>query len=204
MHYIYLPSGNPDATTLLLLHGTGGDERDLLPFIKYFGDGFNVLSLRGNVLENGMPRFFRRIGMGVFDEEDLTFRTHELVAFVQKIAVEQNFDAGKIVTLGYSNGANIAGAVLNMYPDWLTGAILLRAMRPFRDKPFERNKKQTPVFLSSGLADPTVSSNDTEHYIALLDRAGFQTTHYALPTGHNLTSQDLQLASEWLQKTVIS
>src|ERR1700748_1507759 len=117
--YIYQPVGNPAAYTLLLLHGTGGDETDLIPLAREFGQGFNVLSLRGNVSEGGMPRFFRRLGMGVFDEKDLTLRTHELVALVQALALKEHFDPSKVIALGYSNGANIAGSALLMYPGWL-------------------------------------------------------------------------------------
>lgn len=199
LEYIYIPSGNPGAATLLLLHGTGGDERDLLPFADYFG-GLNVLSVRGNVLENGMPRFFKRIGMGIFDEKDLEFRADELVAFLGKVAQQENFDETKVIALGYSNGANIAGAVLNQYPDLLSGAILFRPMLPFQEKPFGTNSKKTPLFLSSGKNDPTVPPSDTQKYIGLLEAAGFDTTHHHLPTGHNLTQQDLDLAVQWFQK----
>ncbi len=131
MHYIYKPSGKPNARTLLLLHGTGGDERDLLPISESFGENFNVLSLRGNVSENGMPRFFKRLGMGIFDEKDLEFRTNEMIAFIKEISEKEGFDTSKIIALGYSNGANIAGASLFLQPNFLAGAILFRPMQPF-------------------------------------------------------------------------
>jgi len=199
LEYIYLPSGKPGSATLLLLHGTGGDERDLLPLAKYFGDGLNVLSVRGNVLENGMPRFFKRLGMGVFDENDLEFRTEELAVFLEKISGEKGFDTSRIIALGYSNGANIAGALLNLYPDLLSGAILFRPMLPFQKKGFSESQRQTPVFLSSGKNDPTVPASDTEKYIGLLKDAGFKATHHDLDTGHNLAQQDLDLAAQWFQ-----
>ena len=198
LEYVYIPSGNPNAATLLLLHGTGGDERDLLPFAKYF-DGLNVLSVRGNVLENGMPRFFKRIGMGIFDEKDLEFRAQELVAFLEKMAEEKNFDSSKVIALGYSNGANIAGAVLNLYPDLLLGAVLFRAMLPFQNKVFSESNRKAPVFISSGKNDPTVNASDTQKYVSLLENAEFKTTHHELQTGHNLTQQDLDLASQWFR-----
>ncbi len=202
LEYVYIPSGNPTAATLLLLHGTGGDERDLLPLAKFFGDKLNVLSVRGNVLENGMPRFFKRIGRGIFDEKDLEFRTKELVVFLEKMAKEKNFDSSKLIALGYSNGANIAGAVLNLYPDLLSGAILFRAMQPFQDKAFSESNRKTPVFISSGKNDPTVVFSDTKKYIYLLENAKFEITHHDLPTGHNLTQQDLDLASKWFQDNI--
>lgn len=197
LEYLYIPTENPEAKTLLLLHGTGGDERDLLPISKFFGDGLNVLSVRGNISENGMPRFFKRIGMGVFDEQDLEFRAEELVDFLQKIAIEKHFDVAKIIALGYSNGANIAGAVLNLHPDFFAGAILFRPMLPFQHKAFSEGHRKIPVFLSSGKSDPTVPPSDTEKYIGLLESAGFEISHHYLPTGHNLTQQDLDLALAW-------
>ena len=199
LEYIYFPSGKPEAATLLLLHGTGGDERDLLPMSKYFGDTINVLSVRGNVLENGMPRFFKRLGMGIFDENDLEFRAEELAVFLEKIADEQNFDASKIIALGYSNGANIAGAVLNLYPDLLLGAILFRPMLPFQKKGFSESHRETPVLLTSGKHDPTVPESDTQKYVGLLNDAGFDVSHHHLDAGHNLTQQDLDLATDWFQ-----
>ncbi len=200
MHYIYKPSGKPNARTLLLLHGTGGDERDLLPISERFGENFNVLSLRGNVSENGMPRFFKRLGMGIFDEKDLEFRTNEMIAFIKEISEKEGFDTSKIIALGYSNGANIAGASLFLQPNFLAGAILFRPMQPFKERRPFPNTSNTPVFLTSGKNDPTVNPKDTERYLDVLKRAGFKVAHFELNTSHNLTQQDLDLAAEWLDK----
>ena len=204
--YIYRPSSGAAANTLLLLHGTGGDETDLLPLAQEFGTGFNVLSLRGNVSEGGMPRFFRRLGMGVFDEQDLAFRTHEMVAFIRELAARENFDPTRIIALGYSNGANIAGSALLLYPDFLAGAILYRPMQPFKEAAaFQagaspKTTRHTPVFMSNGCADPTIQPAATKAYAALLKNAGFDVTDYSLPAGHPLTRQDLQLSVEWFGK----
>lgn len=199
LKYIYRPSGNPDAYTLLLLHGTGGNETDLLPIAQQFGRAYNVLSVRGNVLEQGMPRFFRRIGMGVFDEQDLQFRTEELIAFLDEVSVKENFNRKKIIALGYSNGANIAGSVLVLHPDLLAGAILFRPMQPFKKiAPFTVDKP-VPVFFSSGKMDPTVNPEDTERYVDLLTKGGFQVDFHHLDTSHNLTQEDIRLAITWLQ-----
>lgn len=200
LHYIYKPSQNPQAKTLLLLHGTGGNEYDLLPIAESLGRDFNILSLRGNVLENGMPRFFRRLGMGIFDEKDLEFRTQEMIAFIKEISKKEGFDISKIIALGYSNGANIAGASLLLEPDFLAGAILFRPMQPFKDKLPLATQGKVPVFLSSGKNDPTVDPIATENYLVLLRQAGFDATHFELNTSHNLTQQDLDLAAEWLDK----
>lgn len=201
LEYIYKASGSPDANTLLLLHGTGGDENDLLPVAKYFGDKLNVLSVRGNVSEGGMPRFFRRLGMGIFDEQDLTFRTHELVAFLKECSVKEGFDLHKIIALGYSNGANIAGSTLLLYPDLLAGAILYRPMQPFKDPGTPvQPASPVPVFMSNGTADPTIDPATTQQYKALLQQCGFEVAAYMLDTGHGLTQEDLQLSTAWYKE----
>jgi phospholipase/carboxylesterase len=201
LKYIYNPAENKAGHTLLLLHGTGGDENDLLPIAKYFGDNFNVLSLRGNVSEGGMPRFFRRLGMGIFDEKDLAFRTDEMVHFIKELAVKEKFDANKIIALGYSNGANIAGSTLLQYPDFLAGAILYRPMQPFKEIPATAiNTKKTPVFMSNGVSDPTIDPAATARYVDALNHAGFDVAAHNLQTSHGLTQQDIQLSVEWFGK----
>jgi phospholipase/carboxylesterase len=201
LKYIYQPAGNAGANTLLLLHGTGGNEHDLLPIAREFGNDFNILSLRGNVSENGMPRFFKRLGMGIFDEQDLTFRTHEMVNFLKELALKEGFDISKLIALGYSNGANIAGSTLVLYPDFLAGAILYRPMQPFKEIDAAlRNTLHTPVFMSSGVADPTVNQADTSKYVNILNNAGFDVTSYNLSAGHNLTREDLNLSVDWYNK----
>ena len=199
LKYIYKASGTPGAYTLLLLHGTGGDENDLIPLAQNFGDTLNLLSVRGNVSENGMPRFFKRLGMGVFDEKDLAFRTDELVAFVKAAAVQEGFDSTKVIALGYSNGANIAGAALVKYPDFLAGAILYRPMQPFTTiEEAQKAQMCKPVFFSSGKADPTIQPFSTPKYVQLLKDRGFKVDFHDLPTGHNLTREDLELSIDWL------
>jgi len=217
LKYIYEPSGVAAAKTLLLLHGTGGDETDLIPLARQFGKGFNILSLRGNVSEGGMPRFFKRLGMGVFDERDLAFRTHEMVAFIRELATKEGFDAGKIIALGYSNGANIAGSTLLLYPDFLAGAILYRPMQPFKDaEALQKNhgsanmsdgliadtpyNRHVPVFMSNGAADPTINPAATKAYAAILTNAGFAVEDHTLQAGHNLTQQDVQLSVDWFKR----
>lgn len=199
MHYVYKSSGNPEAMTLLLLHGTGGNEHDLIPLATYFGSDINILSLRGNTNENGMPRFFKRLAMGVFDEEDLEFRTHEMVTFIKELAEKEKFDVTKIIALGYSNGANIAGATLFLHPHFLAGAILFRPMLPFHTREIQFNSTKTPVFISSGKDDSMVSAAEIESYVDALNFAGFDVTNFTLNTSHNLTQLDLDLAVEWFQ-----
>lgn len=199
LKYIYKASANADAYTILLLHGTGGNENDLLPLAANFGNCYNILSVRGNVSENGMPRFFKRLGMGIFDEKDLDFRTDELVAFIKAAAVEEDFDSTKVVALGYSNGANIAGATLVKYPNFLAGAILFRPMQPFgKIEDTAETQMCKPVFFSSGKADPTIEPYATPKYVQLLKDRGFKVDFHDLPTGHNLTVEDVNLSVEWL------
>lgn len=199
MNYVYKSSGNPEAMTLLLLHGTGGNEHDLIPLANYFGSEINILSLRGNTSENGMPRFFKRLSLGVFDEEDLEFRTHEMVTFIKELAEKEKFDATKIIALGYSNGANIAGATLFLHPNFLAGAILFRPMLPFHHQEIQFNFNKTPIFLSSGNEDTMVSAAEIENYVEALNFAGFDVTNFTINTGHNLSQLDLDLAVEWFQ-----
>lgn len=197
LKYVYKASGNPDAYTLLLLHGTGGDENDLIPLAEDFKLGFNILSVRGNVSENGMPRFFKRLGMGIFDEKDLNFRTDELVTFINEISDKENFNVTRIIALGYSNGANIAGAILFKYPQLLAGAVLYRPMLPFKDFGVFSNNGNTPVFLTSGQHDPTVNPNDTARYVELLRTAGYNVDDYVLNASHGLVREDILFTREW-------
>jgi phospholipase/carboxylesterase len=199
LKYIYKPSGAKDAPTLLLLHGTGGNENDLLPLASYFGEEHNVLSLRGNVSEQGMPRFFKRIGMGIFDEEDLRFRTHEMIAFLKETATREGFNIEKITAIGYSNGANIAGSALYLYPGFFAGAILYRPMQPFKILP-SVSTQATRIFASNGLQDPTINPEATKAYIQQMESAGWSVEHHHLNTGHNLTREDLELSVIWHQR----
>ncbi|ASZ12381.1 alpha/beta hydrolase [Chitinophaga pendula] len=200
LKYIYRPVPG-ESYTLLLLHGTGGDEQDLLSLAHYFGNNMNLLSLRGNVLEHGMPRFFRRISMGVFDEDDLRFRTGEMAACIQGLSKQEGFDPNKIIALGYSNGANIAAASLLLYPSLLAGAILFRPMRPFREEVTPPGfHTAVPVFMSSGAQDPTVAEGASEAYATWMQTLGFQVQHEVLPAGHQLTHRDIELAATWCRE----
>src|SRR3954463_16668755 len=128
--HVFEPRTGTSTPPVLLLHGTGGNEHDLLPLGRAVAPGSALLSPRGKVLENGMPRFFRRLAEGVFDEQDLIRRTHELADFIEEAAAHYGFDATKVVAIGYSNGANIAGGTLLLRPGILSGAALLRPMVP--------------------------------------------------------------------------
>jgi len=150
--HVFTPGADPSAPTLLLLHGTGGDEQDMLPLAGLL-PGAAVLSPRGKVLENGMPRFFRRLAEGVFDVEDVKRRAHELADFVEASSASYGLDRERVFAMGFSNGANIAAAVLLLRPGVLRGAVLFRAMVPLIPDALP-TLPATPVLLSNGRSDP--------------------------------------------------
>jgi predicted esterase len=187
-----------DAPTLLLLHGTGGNERDLLPLATMLSPSAGVLSPRGKVLERGMPRFFRRLAEGVFDIEDLKHRTHELADFVAAAAAHHRFDPHRVVAVGFSNGANIAASLLLLRPATLAGAVLFRAMVPLFPDAMP-NLPGTPVLLSNGRQDPLVAAAETERLAALLRDAGADVTLAWQGAGHELTEGDIEQARRWIE-----
>jgi phospholipase/carboxylesterase len=180
---------------LLLLHGTGGDENDLLQIGQRIAPGAALLSPRGQTLENGMPRFFRRSGEGNWDLEDFKARTAELGDFLKRARAEYRIE--KPIALGYSNGANIAWSLLLKDPDALAGAVLMRAMLPFDPRPLP-DLKGLPVLILAGSHDELIPVQQAGVLAALLGEAGADVTYEVLPSGHGLTTQDLKLAAEWL------
>jgi phospholipase/carboxylesterase len=188
----------PESTrTLLLLHGTGGNEHDLVPLGNALAPGANLLSPRGQVLENGMPRFFRRVAEGVFDEADLRRRALDLADFVADAAQHYRFDPARVTAVGYSNGANIASAVLLLRPGTLCGAVLFRAMVPLVPDPLASTDAR--VLISNGRADPIVTLAETERLASLLRAAGARVDVLLQPAGHELTHGDLTAAQAWLR-----
>jgi predicted esterase len=191
----------PGSLTLLMLHGTGGTEHDLLPLANMLAPDAAVLSPRGKVLERGMPRYFRRLAEGVFDLEDLQQRTHELADFIGTAAKRYAFDPHRVVAVGFSNGANIAASILLLRPEVLGGAILFRAMVPLVPEPLPALPK-TPVLMSSGRHDPLVAPDNTERLAALLREAGANVTLTWQPAGHELTNEDVSQAAKWLASSL--
>lgn len=185
--------------TLLLLHGTGGNENDLLPLGRELDPRAALLSPRGKVLENGMPRFFRRLTEGIFDEEDLVRRAHELADFVEDAANHHGLERRRIFAAGYSNGANIAGALLLLRPEVLGGAVLLRPMVPLVPKALP-DLDGLPVLVCSGKQDPIVPNGNTRELIALLRRAGADVAVHTENTGHGLTPATISAARDWLAR----
>src|ERR687885_411205 len=191
-------------TTFLLLHGTGGNEEDLIPLAYELDKKAAILSPRGKVLENGItPRFFRRLAEGVFDLEDLKFRTNELADFVIDASKAYNFDLQHIIAVGYSNGANIAASILLLRPEILSSAILFRAMVPLVPQTLP-NLSDKHIFMSSGLMDPIVSLDEVDRLFGLFKKAGANISLSWQESGHELTMDEIRKAKEWLMNSISS
>jgi predicted esterase len=184
--------------TLLLLHGTGGDENDLIPVGDMLDREANLLSPRGQVLENGMPRFFRRLAEGVFDIPDLRARTASLGDFITAASAAYAFPTDGVSAVGFSNGANIAAALLLMRPGLVKEAVLLRAMVPLEVTPLP-SLVGTRVFLAAGEHDPIIPPSNTERLAEMLRDAGADVTLRWSPVGHQLTRDDVSASRAWLQ-----
>ena len=184
--------------TLVLLHGTGGNEEDLIFLGKELEPYASILSPRGKVLENGMPRFFRRLSEGVFDLKDLRFRTQELADFIQNCSIHYKFDLKQTIAVGFSNGANIASSILLLRPDVLQGAVLFRAMIPFIPNDPLPNLSNKKILLSAGIEDPIVSRTETENLFNLFQKINADVTLKWQHSSHNLIGDDLIIAKEWI------
>jgi phospholipase/carboxylesterase len=191
------PGADPSLPPVLLLHGTGGDETDLLPLGREIALGAALLSPRGNVLEGSMPRFFRRFREGLFDEDDVRRRAGELADFVAE--ARRAYGLAEPLALGYSNGANIAAAVLLLHPNTLAGAILLRAMAPLAEPP-RPDLSGVPVLILSGVNDPIAPRSSAETLAAALLAAGARVERDDLPAGHGLTQADVTKAKTFYER----
>jgi phospholipase/carboxylesterase len=194
--HVWLPGSG--ATPLLLLHGTGGDEHDLVPLREHLAPGAPVLSVRGSVLENGMPRFFRRLREGVFDEDDLRTRVDELARFLVAAEEEYAVAPGAWTAVGFSNGANIASALLFGHPDALTGAVLIAAMVPYRNGPPQADLSGKRVLVANGRRDPMATPEQTATLADQLRTAGADVTELPHDGGHTIDLRQLPRVARWL------
>lgn len=201
MKHIFKQGTDASKPVLLMLHGTGGTENDLLPLADLIDPEASVLSVRGNVLENGMPRFFRRLAEGVFDEEDLIFRTKELNEFLDEAAKEYSFDRMNVLAIGYSNGANIAASLLFHHAGALKGAILHHPMVPRRGIALP-DLTADPIFIAAGKNDPMCPAQEAEDLDKLLTAAGAQVKVHWEMNGHSLTQTEVDAAAEWYQENI--
>jgi len=199
LDFVHYHEEGSSPLTLLLLHGTGGDEQSLVPIGRQLAPDARLLSPRGRVLEGGaQTRFFRRLAEGVFDLEDLIFRTHQLADFVQAASGTYGFDLKSVVAVGYSNGANIAGALLLLRPEVLAGALLLRPMVPLLPEILPSLGRR-PVFIAAGEQDELITRDQPEALAALLRQAGADVTLRWEPATHKLSRQELDAAVDWLR-----
>jgi phospholipase/carboxylesterase len=194
------PSMRRDLAPLLLLHGTGGDENDLIPLGRMVAPDRALLSARGKVLEGGAPRFFRRLAEGVFDEADVVRRAHQLADFVD--AARKKYGFAEPIAFGYSNGANIAAAMLMLWPQTIRGAVLLRAMSPL-SKPPQAELAGKSILLLSGAHDPIVPADCSEGLADTLSLSGARVERRVLPLGHQLSQLDVKLSRQWLLEQTV-
>ncbi|MGA2874113.1 MAG: alpha/beta hydrolase [Nitrososphaerales archaeon] len=195
----FIPAKNSDGRILLLLHGTGGNEDDLLTIAQMIDERASILAPRGKVLESGMPRFFKRFAEGVFDLEDLKFRTNELAGFIRKAGEKYEFDLRSVVTVGYSNGANI-GASLLLKPESMKSAILFRAMISLvPDKIPDLSGKS--VFISGGRFDPFIPQNKTIELGQTLEKAGAEVKMNWEDSAHALVEKEIVKAKTWIRSS---
>ena len=187
----------PAKRTLLLLHGTGGDENEMIPLGRNLDPTAALLSPRGKVLENGMPRFFRRLAEGVFDLDDLKKRTNELADFVAAAAQHYGFASDNVIAVGYSNGANIAASMLLVRPEILHGAVLFRAMVPLVPENLP-DLSSLQVWIGAGSEDPIIPTSETQRLVELLRSAGADVTLRFFNAGHGLTNSEVEIAAQWL------
>ncbi|GIN85313.1 carboxylesterase [Heyndrickxia sporothermodurans] len=201
MKHIFQKGNDPSKPVFLLLHGTGGTETDLLPLAGMIDEDASILSVQGNVLENGMPRFFKRLAEGVFDEEDLIFRTKELYEFLDEASQKYQFDRQNIIAIGYSNGANIAGSLLFHYEDSLKAAILHHPMVPRRgvQLPDLSGKK---VFIAAGTNDPICPPSESTDLQSLLENAKAEVELHWENRGHQLTYDEVEAAAKWYKNNI--
>lgn len=199
----FIPSNRKEAkaktplATLLLLHGTGGNEEDLIPLGHEIAPEAAILSPRGKVLEAGMPRFFRRLAEGVFDIEDLKFRTNELADFIENASKLYSFDLEYMIAVGYSNGANIASSLLLLRPEILSAAILFRPMVPFIPDTLQDLISKN-ILICAGEWDPIVPRQNTEKLLDIFKKAHTNVSIYWQKSGHELGQEEILTAKEWL------
>ena len=199
MKHIYKEGYYPDRPVLLLLHGTGGNELSLMELAENIDERTSVLSVRGNVNENGMSRYFRRIAEGIFDEKDLIFRTKELNGFLDQAAEKYHFDRSNIIAIGYSNGANIAASLLLQYPDSLKAAILHHPMVPLRDID-KKSLDGKAIFIGAGENDPICKPEESKELEEMLKERGARVIVHWENNGHKLTETEAEAAKDWYNK----
>ena len=196
--HVFQPGTDPTAAPLLLLHGTGGNERDLLPLARALSPGAAVLSPRGDISEHGALRFFARLAEGLFDPVEVTRRTHALADFIAAASQHYGLDPARLTAVGFSNGANIAATILQLRPTVLGGAILLRSMVVLDQPAAAPSLNGKRVLLLNGTGDPIVPVEHPPRLAALLRAGGANVTQQLVPASHGLIAADVAAAKSWL------
>lgn len=199
-HHVFEPGTDPAAPPLLLLHGTGGSEHDLLRLGRAISPGSALLSPRGDVSEGGALRFFARLAEGVFDPQEITRRTQALGDFLVAAGAHYKIDLTRLLAVGFSNGANIAGTLLLLRPETLGGGALLRPMLVLDRAPAPGSLAGKRVLLCNGSTDPLVPPDDPLRLATLLRTGGAEVKIESIPASHALTSQDVAAAQSWLRR----
>ncbi|MFL5629732.1 MAG: alpha/beta hydrolase [Gemmatimonadaceae bacterium] len=192
----FVPADSPSGETLLVLHGTGGNENDLIGIGQAVAPGAAILSPRGNVLENGAPRFFRRLAEGVFDPKEVRSRAEELARFIRAAVVTYRLDASRVFALGYSNGANVASTVMLIEPGVLQGAVLFRPMLVYEPED-NKDLSGSALLLSAGRMDPIVPTTSVERLVELFQSAHADVTLKWQLAAHNLLPSEVREAADW-------
>lgn len=193
----FIPAEGGSDITMLLLHGTGGNEEDLIPLGRELAPGAAILSPRGKVSEFGAARFFRRLAEGVFDHDDLVFRTHELAKFIERASKEYGFDKAKLVAAGYSNGANVAASMMLLHPGLIRAAVLFRSMVPFEPE-VRPDLSGIRIFMAAGSRDRMIPPDNTKSLAEMLEASGAEVELRWRDTGHALTYEEVGEAKEWM------
>jgi phospholipase/carboxylesterase len=199
-HHVFEPGSDPSAPPLLLLHGTGGNEHDLLRLGRAISPGSAFLSPRGDVSEGGALRFFARLAEGVFDPQEIKRRTQALGDFILAAAPHYKIDPLRLIAVGFSNGANIAATLLLLRPETLGGGILLRSMVVLEQPAPAGSLAGKRILLSNGSTDPLVPPDHPAHLAKLFRAGGADVKLESVPASHALTSQDVAVAQDWLRR----
>lgn len=198
MNHLFI-KGTDEQKTLVLFHGTGGNEKDLIPVAEMIDAEANILSIRGNVTENGMNRFFRRIKEGIFDEDDIRYRAQEIKDFLESASIEYGFSLKSLTGVGYSNGANIIAALYYLYGDLFQKSILFHPMVPLKETP-GKSLAETEIFIGAGENDPIVPFDNTLALEKTLKDMGAEVSVHKYSQGHTLTVDEVRDASSWYKK----
>lgn len=193
----YFKSGGVKQPVFILLHGTGGDEKSLLDLGFELDNKATLFGIKGNVVEQGMPRYFRRLAESVYDEDDLRARGEELHQFILDHSVNYGFDLDDVVLIGYSNGANIALHLMLNYSEMYQKGVLFHPMYPVSDIP-KNDLSHQRILLTSGLQDPIVPQSESKFVLDLLKEREAQVIHFETKSGHQLLWEEVQAAKEFL------